>query len=59
MNDPAKEPVVKPIPTFTKGEVVTHKSGKTDHKILAIDQNGNLDLEGLAGLTPPSAVEKK
>jgi hypothetical protein len=61
---PASSPVVKPIPTYKKGETVIHKETGTDLKILEIKTDNQkrvigLRCDGIGNLVHPNAVEKK
>jgi len=56
---PNSEPTVKLTPDFKVGETVTHNGEKTDHKVLKVNEDKTLILEGLAGHILPEAVSKK
>lgn len=53
------DPVVKLTPDFKVGETVIHLAEGTEHKILKLDKDGNLQLTGVATLIRPDAVKKK
>lgn len=61
MSEAKKEqPTVKLTPDFAVGETVIHIGERTEHKILALDLAAKtVRLEGIATLSPLSAIEKK
>jgi hypothetical protein len=53
------EPKVKLTPEFKKGETVIESATGEEMKITEVTKEGNLRIEGRAGLMPPTGVEKK
>lgn len=56
---PTTEPTVELTPPVKVGDTVIHNGELTEHTILAITPEGNLQLTGCACLTAPTAVTKK
>ena len=53
------EPTVKVTPDFKVGETVIHLGERTEHKVLKVNKDKTLILEGLAARIRPTAVSKK
>lgn len=58
-NPDPKQPTVKLTPDFKVGETIVHKFDGTEHTILSITPEGNLECSNRIGLMPPNVAAKK